>query len=356
VYVADSHLFAVPFDIQRLGVRGPATIVGDDVNEALFTTDYDVSVNGSLVYRPTGSSASSIVWRDRQGATVPITTVPRNYLSLALSQDGGRVSVNVVDGSSRNIWTGSVANGLLTRLTSGDTDAFGLWSRDGSRLFYSNGQSNFNIFWIATDGSGKTERLTESSHRQAAWSLSPGGDTILFNDIDPSTGPGSTGTDIWALSVSSKESRPIVKTRFDEAGAVFSPDGRWIAYHSDESTVPTSTKPQFEVYVQAYPGPGPKQQASREGGRWPYWSHSGHELFYLTDTAVFAVAVQAGGDLRIGTPVRLFARTGGNQGIGYATSPDDQRFVMIEKAGSQSSQLSLVQNWLEELKQRVPTR
>jgi len=277
--------------------------------------------------------------------------VPRNYLSLALSQDGGRVSVNVVDGSTRNIWTGSVANGLLTRLTSGDTDAFGLWSRDGSRLFYSNGQSNFNIFWIATDGSGKTERVTESSHRQAAWSLSPGGDTILFNDINP-----STGTDIWALSVSSKESRPVVKTRFDEAGAVFSPDGRWIAYHSDESTVPTSTKPQFEVYVQPYPGPGPKQQASREGGMWPYWSHSGHELFYLTDTAVFAVTIQAGDDLRMGPPVRLFARTGGNQGVGYATSLDDQRFVMIEKAGSQSSQLSLVQNWLEELKQRVPTR
>jgi serine/threonine protein kinase len=356
VYVANNHLFAVPFDIQRLAVRGPATIVGDDVNEALLAADYDVSVNGSLVYLPTGSSASNIVWRDRQGATVPITTVPRNYLSLALSQDGGRLSVNVVDGSTRNIWTGSVANGLLTRLTSGDSDVFGLWSRDGSRLFYSNGQSNFNIFWIATDGSGKTERLTKSSHRQAAWSLSPGGDTILFNDIDPSTGTDSTGNDIWALSVSSKESRPVVKTRFDEAGAVFSPDGRWIAYHSDESTVPTSTKKQFEVYVQPYPGPGAKQQASREGGKWPYWSHSGHELFYLTDTAVFAVAIQATDDLRMGTPMRLFARTGGNQGVGYATSPDDQRFVIVEKAGSQSSQLRLVQNWSEELKARVPTK
>ena len=356
VYVAESHLFAVPFDIQQLAVRGGATIVGDNVNETLLASDYDVSVNGSLVYLPTGSSAYHIVWRDRQGATVPITPVPRNYLSLALSQDGERASVNVIDGSTRSIWTGSVANGLLTRLTFGDNDVFGLWSRDGSRLFYSNGQRNFNIFWIATDGTGKTERLTESSHRQAAWSLSPGGDTILFNDIDPSTGTDSTRTDIWALSVSSKESRPVVKTRFNEAGAVFSPDGRWIAYHSDESTVPTSTKSQFEIYVQPYPGPGVKQRVSREGGQWPYWSHSGRELFYLTDTAVFAVAIQAADDLRLGTPARLFARTGGNQGVGYATSPDDQRFVMIEKAGSQSSQISLVQNWLEELKQRVPTK
>jgi len=351
VYVADSHLFAVPFDIQRLTVRGGATIVGDDVNETFFTLDYDVSVNGSLVYLPAGSSAYNIVWKDRQGATIPISTVPRQYWNLALSPDGERVSVNVNEGSTRNIWTGSVANGLLTRLTFGDNDSFGLWSRDGSRLFYTSGQSNNNIFWTATDGSGITERLTESSHRQAAWSLSPSGDTILFNDIDP-----STGTDIWELSLSRKESRPIVKTRFDEGAAVFSPDGRWIAYQSDESTVPTSPTRRWEVYVQPYPGPGAKQQASREGGRWPYWSHSGHELFYLTDTAVFAVAIQAAHDLRMGTPVRIFARTGGNQGVRYATSPDDQRFVMIEKAGNQSSQLSLVQNWFDELKTRVPTK
>ena len=130
VYVADSHLFAVPFDIQRLAVRGGATVVINDVNETPMTSDYDVSVNGSLVYLPAGSSAYNIVWKNRQGMTVPISRGSRRYSYPVLSQDGERLSVNVTEGSSRSIWTGSVVDGQLTRLTFGNDDVFGLWSKD----------------------------------------------------------------------------------------------------------------------------------------------------------------------------------------------------------------------------------
>ena len=242
----------------------------------------------------------------------------------------------IVKGLSRNIWTGGFASEPLTRLTFGDDDWFGLWSRDGKRLFYTAGQSgSYNIFSIATDGSGKAERLTQSPNRQGPDSQSPSGDTLLFSELDP-----STGLDIWELSLSRKESRPLDKTRFNEGGAVFSPDGHWIAYASDESG-------QDEVYVRAYPGTGVKRQVSLEGGKRPFWSHTGRELFYSTATAMFSVPVLDAHDLRMGTPLRLFART---QREVWATSisADDQRFLILETAeANQPSQLNLVQNWFE---------
>jgi Tol biopolymer transport system component len=251
----------------------------------------------------------------------------------------------ILEGLSRNIWTGGVANEPLTRLTFGDDDWFGLWSRDAKRLFYTSGQDgSYNIFSIPTDGSGKAERLTRSPNRQGAMSQSPSGDTLLFLEIDP-----STGLDIWELSLTSKEVRPFIRTRFNEYSAAFSPDGHWIAIESDESG-------QREVYVQAYPGTGVKRQVSLEGGQSPFWSHTGRELFYQTPAAMFAVPILDAHELRVGTPVRLFTRTEGEEWT-TSTSADDQRFLMLKKAdGNQASQLNLVQNWFEDLKARVPAK
>ena len=340
VYVADSHLLAVPFDLERLEVRGGATVVADDVNENPLTSDYDVSATGVLVYRPAGASARNIVWRDRQGVSVPIVTRAREYSGPTLSPDGERLSVNVREGPTRNIWTGRVTDEPLTRLTFGNDDVFGLWSHDGARLFFTAGQhGSYNIFSIATNGSGNAERLIQSAHAQAATSLSPSGDTLLFNDVDP-----VTKTDIWELSLSTKTSRPLIKTPFREGDATFSPDGRWIAYDSDESG-------QSEVYLQSYPSSGGKRRVSLDGGSMPFWSHSGRELFYSTATATFAVALFGARDPRVGAARRLF------EGQAWDVSKDDQRFLMLEKAAvNQSSQLNLVENWFEELKARVPAK
>jgi eukaryotic-like serine/threonine-protein kinase len=346
VYIADGHLMAVRFDVERLEVRGGPTIVVDNVNESGRRSDYDVSVNGVLVYLPPEPSAAyTIVLKDRRGGTVPIVSRSRRYESPALSPDGKRLSVMIVEGSSRNIWTGGLANEPLTRLTFADDDWFGLWSRDGKRLFYTSGQNgSYNIFSIPTNGSGKAERLTQSPNNQGADSQSPDGDILLFVEIDP-----STGADIWEHSLSRKESQPLLKTRFNESGAVFSPDGHWIAYASDESG-------QMEVYVQAHPLTGVKRQVSLEGGSQPFWSHTGTELFYRTATAMFSVPVLDAHDLRVGTPVRLFAHTEREEWTKSA-SADDQRFLMLEKAeANQSSQLNLVQNWFQDLQARVPAK
>jgi len=345
VYVADSHLFAVPFDTARLVVRGGASLVIDDINERAFWSDYDVSTTGALAYLPAGSSTTTIVWKDRTGVSTPVVREARLYSFPTLSPDGERFAVMIREGPTRNIWTGSVASGLVTRLTFGNDDTFSVWSPDGTRLIYTGGaaDSNYNLFSIATDGSGKAERLTHSPHAQAATSVSPSGDTVLFNDVDP-----ATGGDVSAFSFSKKMSEPLLNSRFDESEAVFSPLSQWIAYVSDESG-------RDEVYVQAYPGPGAKRRVSLEGGDTPRWSHSGRELFYQTDTAMFAVPIIDTHDLRVGTPVRLFAKTRNEHG--GDSSLDDQHFLMTERAtADRPSQLHVVQNWFEELKARVPIK
>ena len=186
-------------------------------------------------------------------------------------------------------------------------------------------------------------RITESADAKNPTSVSPDGDTILFNG----GGPGNGG--IWELSLSRKESRPFTKTGFGEYAGVFSSDGHWVAYQSDESG-------QLEVYVQAYPGPGAKRRVSLQGGGSPVWSHSGRELFYQTASAVFSVPVLDAHDLRMGTPQRLFGYAVDGQPR-MAVSPDDQRFLMLDPAGTnQSSQINVVQNWFEDLKARVPIK
>jgi Tol biopolymer transport system component len=194
---------------------------------------------------------------------------------------------------------------------------------------------------MLTNGSGTSERLTRSPNPQAPTSASPRADAILFDDVDP-----VTKADIWELSLSSKETRPILKTPFNEGAAVFSPDGHWIAYQSDESGGQ-------EVYVQAYPGPGAKRRVSVEGGSGPSWSHTGRELFYQTPTAMFAVPILDVQDLRVGPPRLLFAKVRG-EGIARADpSLDDQRFLMMERRPGESAPLNIVQNWFEELKAKV---
>ena len=347
LYVSDGHLVAVPFDAQRLEIRGGATPVIDDVNQQRESADYGVSVGGALAYLPSGSSLDKLVWKDRRGATIPLGINPRRYrFPPALSPSGQRLAVNVQEGPARNVWIGSVEREPLARLTFGDDDILPLWKPDGQRLVFTSGQSGrYNIFSTPTDGSGKAEQLTDSAHAQKATSWSPAGDVLLLNDIDP-----STDLDILELSVDRKQTRAFMRTRFRELEAVFSPDGHWVAYQSDESG-------QFEVYVQPYPGPGAKTQISVDGGMAPFWNHNERELFYQTATGMMAVPVLDVQTLRVGVPVRLFAYSKtGAPGREYDVSPDGQRFLMIEKAegGRVPSQLNLVLNWTEELQKIVP--
>jgi eukaryotic-like serine/threonine-protein kinase len=204
-----------------------------------------------------------------------------------------------------------------------------------------------NIFWQQADGSGGLERLTTSQYLQAPSSWSPDGQALAF--VQVSSPP--TGFDIWVLRMGDHKARPFLQTSFTETAPVFSPDGHWLAYVSNESG-------RSEIYVQPYPGPGGKYQISTDGGTEPVWNRNGRELFYRQGDKMMAVEVTTQPTFSVNKPRMLFdgqyfptPQTFPD----YDVSADGQRFLMLKAAGQTQAptQINVVLNWTEELKRLV---
>jgi eukaryotic-like serine/threonine-protein kinase len=370
VYAQEGSLMAVPFDPQRLEVTGKAVPVVESVLQYPTTGDaqYNFSATGSLVYVSGGLQAtqSRLVWISRNGAEQPLAAPERAYQFPRLSPDGRRVAVAVAEQESQ-IWLYDLSRETLTRLTfEGNTNTNPSWTPDGKRIaFESNKEGPLNIFWQLADGSGGLERLTTSEYNNVPMSWSQGGQVLAFFENNP-----TTGLDIWVLrmgdpSTSSgpsppagsgqvRKAQPFLRTPFNESVPRFSPDGHWLAYISDESG-------RFEVYVQPYPGQGGKWQISADGGTEPAWNLNGRELFYRSGDKMMAVQVTTQPSFSVGKPRLLFQGTYLTTPLtspNYDVSPDGQRFLML-KASDQTqlapTQINVVLNWFEELKQKVPT-
>jgi len=275
----------------------------------------------------------------------PLPAPPRNYGPPRLSPDGRRIATLI----QSNVWVYDIGRDTLTRLTfepSGST--FSAWTPDGNRVtFQANKGGSSGLFWTPADGSGPEERIATSEPFLVPGSWSPDGELFAFTEVHP-----ATNDDLWVLSVEGdRKAKPFLRTPFREGRAKFSPDGRWIAYLSDESGRP-------EVYVQPYPGPGGKWQISSEGGAEIVWARNG-ELFYRSSDKMMAVETTTQPTFSAGRPRLLFEgeyALGGGGGAGYDVTPDGQRFLML-KAGEQEqapTQIHVVLNWFEELKRRVP--
>jgi eukaryotic-like serine/threonine-protein kinase len=224
------------------------------------------------------------------------------------------------------------------------------WTPDGKRIaFISNKEGPLNTFWQLADGSGGLERLTTGDDVQTPNSWSPDGQLLAFNEINP-----KTGIDILVLRLSDRKTEPFMRTPFNESAPRFSPDGRWLAYVSDESG-------RYEVYVQPYPGPGGKWQISTEGGTEPMWNPNGRELFYRNGNKMMAVDIVTQPSFTVGRPRMLFEGQYQPTPVtfpNYDVYPDGQRFLMLkptEQAQAGPTQINVVLNWFEELKQKVPT-
>jgi Tol biopolymer transport system component len=270
--------------------------------------------------------------------------------------------------SESQIWLYDLSRETLTRLTfEGNSNQYPAWTPDGKRFaFQSNKEGALNLFWQMADGSGDLERLTTSDYTQTASSWSPDGQLLAFHEIDP-----AMQRDIWVLrmgdasrgsgevpsgaSGQARKAQPFLRTRFDEASLRFSPDGRWLAYISNETG-------RYEIYVQPYPGPGGgKWQISAEGGTEPVWNPNGRELFYRSGGKMMAVDIATQPSFAVGKTRMLFEgeyvptpATLSN----YDVSPDGQRFLMLkpsEQEQTAPTQINVVLNWFEELKQKVPT-
>jgi eukaryotic-like serine/threonine-protein kinase len=350
VYAQGANLMAMPFDAQRLIATGAAVPVVEGVLE------YGISATGSLVYVPGGvqSSQSRLVWVSRSGAEEPLAAPVHGYRNPRLSPDGRLVSVDIRE-QGLQVWLYDLARETLTRLTfEGSANGTPTWTPDGKRIaFQSNKEGPINLFWQLADGSGGLERLTNSEYLQSPNSWSPDGQLLAFTEPNPSSGYG-----IWVLRMSDRKAQLFLRTSFTQGAPRFSPDGRWLAYVSNESG-------RYEVYVQPYPGPGGKSQISTEGGTEPVWNRNGRELFYRNGDKMMAVDIATQPSFAAGKPRMLFEgpylpRTNFSTLAtmpNYDVSPDGQRFLMVkssEQEAAAPTQINVVLNWFEELKQKVP--
>ena len=248
------------------------------------------------------------------------------------------------------IWQYDLSRETLTRLTfAGNVNNRPVWTPDGKRIaFFSTKDGPLNLFWQLADGSGGLEKLATSDLLDVPLSFSPDGQLLAFHEVNP-----TTGTDILLLRLSDRKVLPFLRTPFNESDPRFSPDGRWIAYVSDESG-------RSEIYVQPYPGPGGKSQVSRDGGTEPVWNRNGRELFYRSGNKMMAVEITTQPNIALGNPRVLFERQYVLATVpisNYDVSPDGRRFLMVkgDEQSTTATQINVVLNWFEELKQKVPT-
>jgi serine/threonine-protein kinase len=371
VYDVGGALYAVGFDLVRLRLVGTPVPVADGVFTTAFGgMDAVVAGNGTLVYVPgsavqLGGIQRSLVWVGRDGREEPVANVPlRTYVYPRLSPDGTQIALDIRD-QDQDIWIWSFQRQTLTRFTfDAALDAQPVWTPDGRRLIWIS-QRPLNIYWQASDGTGTRERLTSGSFEQRPSTVTPDGTRLLFaEDNTPGVATG-TSRDLFVLPLTGdRKPTRLMQTTFDERNGEVSPDGRWLAYQSNESG-------QFQIFVRPFPAVDTgRWQLSSAGGQQPEWARNGRELFYLgSDGALMTVSVtttSGSGGFTASTPVKLLepryytAAGENNLGRTYDVSPDGRRFLMIKDVGNDQAtvqrNLVVVQHFDEMLNRLVPTK
>ena len=325
---------SAPFDPQRPALTSADATVLDNVYYNIETEAQGwlaVSSNGTAVYAAGNPAKTSLVWVGLDGKIEPSGRKQDVYREVRISPDGTKTVVRV----GLNLWIYDLQRGTSTPLTSGnDSNILPVWSPDGRRiLFASNRGGDWDIYTQPADGSRTPDVLLKRPSDQFPYSFAPDG-TLLFTEIGP-----KTGRDLWTLSPDGKAS-PLRVTGSNEYAAPFSPDGRWVAYTSDESGRP-------EIYVQSYPGGEHRVPVSTGGGVRPMWSPDGKDLFFVTGDAFVSVAVQPNGTF--GAPRKVTDRFNfliNDRFQSYSMSPDGKRLLAIQRdPGSAPRQLNVILNW-----------
>jgi Tol biopolymer transport system component len=260
------------------------------------------------------------------------------------------LNIGVTAGTGE-IWVHQIVRGTLTRFTFGpNLNEAPVWSPDGSRIAYAS-QRDGGVRYIMVkpaDGTSVETKVGEKTGHLHVASWSPRGDVLAV--VETATGQG--GGDIWIVRMADQKFEPYLQTRFNERSPSFSPDGRWIAFASNEAG-------NDEVYVQPFPGPGARSQVSVDGGVMPVWAPSGREIFYRNGDKMMAVPIESTAQSFIpGTPAMLFEKSyvtsEGDQF--YDVAPDGQRFVMLKpNQPRDAGSIVVVQDWTRELERLVPT-
>ena len=362
VYVNRGTLFAVPFDVDRLEVHGTPAPVLDQIgyNAAQGSAQLDFSQNGTLIYRSGGAGGGllTIAWLDGAGKEQPLLAKPGVYGRPSMSPDGQRLALDVTEGSGTDIWVYDWQRDTMTRLTFTGTASTSLWTPDGRYIAFRALGEGMSV--TRSDGAGKPQPLTQSKNTQVPWSFTPDGKRLAF--MDQSSG----SYDLWTVPLESdsaglRAGKPEVflQTPADERTPSFSPDGRWMAYSSDESG-------SYQVYVRAFPDKGGKWQISNGGGTIPLWSRNGHELFFETlDNHIMVAAYTVKGDSFVADKPRAWSekQLGGTATVARNVdlAPDGKRIVAlmpVETAEAQKAQNHVIflENFFDEVRRRTATQ
>jgi serine/threonine-protein kinase len=294
------------------------------------------------------------VWINRQGKEEPVDAPPRVYTAARISPDGTRAALEIRD-QEYHIWIWDLARQTLTRLTDGHSlDTSPVWTPDSARIIFTSTRDGIgNLYWQAANNTGAVERLTMGLNSQFSTSISPDGTRLVFMES-------TTSMSILMMTMDGKRATEPLITKYRDFNPEISPNGRWIAYDSNESGT-------IQVHVRPFPNVdgGHWQVSTGPVGTRPLWARSGRELFYVDDALnrLMVVPVQSDGEtIRLGSPVKVFDYlVNPSPSRSFDISPDGQRFLVIKDTATdeQSStatpaNMVVVLNWLEELKQRVP--
>jgi Tol biopolymer transport system component len=344
-------LFAQAFDFKKQEFSGNPFTVAEEVAFNAVTQAVGFSAaSGIMAYRTRGVGATrQLTWLDRSGKAVGTVGAldTAGFSNVELSPDGKRVAVHRKVNGNSDIWLIDSARSVPTRFTFDPAgDSWPIWSPDGSRvMFQSNRKGVFNLYWKPSSGAGDDELLLESDQSKLPCDWSADGRFLLFRSTDP-----QTGWDLWVLPTSGeKKPFPFLKTPFAERDGQFSPDGKWIAYQSDESG-------RSEIYARPFPGPGGNFQISSNGGAQARWNKNGKEIFYVSlDSKMMAAPVKLSSDgqsVETGTPAALFPVRivgGPESSVGrqeYAVSSDGLRFLVnLAVDEGTTSPITIIYNW-----------
>jgi serine/threonine-protein kinase len=371
LFVRESVLLAAPFDRRDLRITAaPIGVVGDVMQAAYArgqnadsgAAQFSVSATGTFAYLKGGVvdvEERSLVRVDRAGREESFTIGARPFTTLRLSPDGKQLALGT-SGRDRDIWLLSLERQTLTKLAVAGRHSVPIWTPDGQWLTYASSPTGLDqIYRVRADGSvAAPERLVASTNNLVPGTWTPDGRTLFYYEISPAR------SWIWA-NTSGTDPTEVSGTSATGGGVDVSPDGRWVTYHSAESG-------QYQVYVQAHPGPGPRYQVSTDGGGSPIWRADGRELFYArpagttrqpqrASVTIMAVPVAMGPDLTLGAPAALFEGSYemNAPARAYDVSADGELFYFmkaVDRPREVITQIAVIQNWFEELERLVPAR
>ena len=360
VFARAGAIFAVPFDVGRLVATGqPVKIVsGVRTDASGGVAEFSASPAGTLAYVPGGPlfQDARVILVDREGRERALLDAPSSYLNVRLSPGGRAIAVELTK-ANEEIWVYDLDRGSGVRFAAGWDNMAAVWTRDEKRLVFASNRLGPNLLFIGpVDGSTAARPLTGGEHHQYPFDISPDGRTLVYQQVP------EIRYELWRLSLEGEpKPQAIVQGPGNVWDARFSPDGRWLAYGSDESG-------RDEIYVRPFPGPGGRQLISAGGGYKPRWTRAGREIVYATEGGtIMSVAIAVSPALQASRPQPVWKKSQASRPQqtwrisnwyfrDYDVSADGERFVFIVPGPSTepASEITVITNWLEELKRLAP--